>query len=229
MSRRLLGVIATLGLVISAMSGMGVFATFSDTAHGGNNTVSSGERPTAADLRIEPGALAGTTVNCDLEADNVLWDKQDTTTAQFSASGIQPGSSLGDAYVCLKNVGSASLALTISLVDLADVELGCTGDEAAAGDTSCQPGDPGELSMLLHISTARVDCGHAATTTYTGSEDRNLLSLYPLLSDTRSALAPGEVTCVRISMSYPDPGEDYAQRAQTDQVTWHFEFDGTSL
>ncbi len=233
MSRSLLRITVALGLVISVLSGMGVFATLSDTANGGDNSVTSGDRPSVADLRIEPGVLVAgqpATVNCDADADGILWEGNDTATPQFSVADVQPGDTLPDAYVCLKNVGAADLALTVYAMDIVNLEAdsGCTGDEAASSDTDCSAGAAGELGGLLWISIDRVDCSNVDSVDFQGAQDQPLIQFPPSLS-TGTGLAPDAVTCVRFSMSYPDPGEVNAQVAQSDQVTWHFSFSATAL
>jgi predicted ribosomally synthesized peptide with SipW-like signal peptide len=138
MGRHSLRIIMVLGALVTLVGGTGIFAVFSDRATGGENTVTSGTRPKSADLRIEPAVLdAAGGFNCDGDVDGSLFENDDTTTAQFTVTDAQPGNSLGDAYVCLKNVGSAVLALSVSAIDVVDVDTDCTGDEAISGDTTC--------------------------------------------------------------------------------------------
>jgi hypothetical protein len=229
MGRHSLRIIIVLGMLVTLTGGTGIFAVFTDRATAGENTVTSGTRPKSADLRIEPAHLpsgAGGTFDCDIDGDAILWESENTATAQFTVTDVQPGNSLGDAYICLKNVGSAVLSLNVSAIDLVDLESDCTGDEAASGDTTCGPdpnGGPqaGELSRLLTVVADRVECTQALPPTET-----------PVALDAYSAvnfdgLAPGGITCFWIQVAYPTPATDAdAQVAQSDTATWRFAFDG---
>ena len=228
MGRHSLRIIMVLGVLMTLVGGTGIFAVFTDRAMGGDNTVTSGTRPKSADLRIEPAVLDAATgaINCDGDAGAVLWQNDDTTTAQYTVADVQPGNSLGDAYFCLKNVGSAVLMLTASAIDVVDVDTDCTGDEAASGDTSCGldvNGGPqvGELSPLLTVEADRVECSAPQPPTDT-----------PIALDAYSAvnfdgLGPDGIACFWIQMAYPTPATDSdAQVAQSDTVSWRFAFDG---
>jgi len=227
MGRHSLRIIMVLGALVTLVGGTGIFAVFTDRATAGDNAVTSGTRPKSADLRIEPAVLVGGTFVCDADADGILWENEDTATAQFTVTDAQPGNSLGDAYICLKNVGSAVLGLTASAIDLVDVEAECTGDEAAAGDTTCGvdgvSGVPqvGELSRLLTVTADRVEC----TAAEPPSESPVALDAYSAVNF--DGLAPDGITCFWIQMAYPTPATDAdAQVAQSDTVTWRFAFDG---
>jgi hypothetical protein len=230
MGRHSLRIIMVLGALVTLVGGTGIFAVFSDRATGGENTVTSGTRPKSADLRIEPAVLdAAGGFNCDGDVDGSLFENDDTTTAQFTVTDAQPGNSLGDAYVCLKNVGSAVLALSVSAIDVVDVDTDCTGDEAISGDTTCgldlgslEP-QAGELSPLLTVEADRVEC----TAAEPPSETPIALDAYSAVSF--DGIAPGIVTCFWIRLAYPTPATDVdAQVAQSDTVSWRFAFDGTA-
>ena len=219
-----------LGVLVTLVGGTGIFAVFTDRATGGDNAVTSGTRPKSADLRIEPAVLDAATggFNCDGDLDELLWQNDDTTTAQYTVADVQPGNSLGDAYFCIKNVGSAVLMLTASAIDVVDVETDCTGDEAASGDTTCgldanNGPQVGELSPLLTVELDRVECTAPQRPTDT-----------PIALDAYSAvnfdgLAPDGIACFWIELAYPTPATDVdAQVAQSDTATWRFAFDGTA-
>src|SRR5919112_3164479 len=128
MRRPLLGSLMVLGLVTTAVGGMGVFAPFTDRATTGLNTVSSGERPKAADLKLAFPVAGYTDCATATYGDNL-------TTAGIVASNVQPGYNDGR-FFCVKNAGSASLTVSASVIDVTDVDNACTGDEAAV-DTTC--------------------------------------------------------------------------------------------
>lgn len=231
MGRYSLRIIMVLGVLVTLVGGTGIFAVFTDRATTGVNDVTSGTRPKSADLRIEPAVLGGAGVNCDVDADGILWQNDDTTTGQFTLSDVQPGNGLGDAYLCLKNVGSASLALTASAIDLVDADIACTGDETASGDATCglDPFDApqvGELSPLLTVRLERVTCNSPQPYVVMGPI---ALDGYATVDFAGGPLSPDDIACIRIQLAYPTPATDLdAQVAQSDRVTWRFAFDAAA-
>lgn len=230
MGRHSLRLTVILGLLITALGSTGIFAVFSDRATAGEDSVTSGARPRAADLRIAPPDVLGRAsgfVSCGDFQDN-------TTTPQFTVTNVQPGQDLlpgnpSGSWVCLTNVGSAPLTLTASVIDLADLDVDCTGDEATLDETCGEnAGVPqaGELSPLLLVEMERVNCADGVTSSEAAGAALTTFSNIPF---TTVQLAPSEVACVRIQMSYPTPSdESVAQAAQSDRVTWRFAFDGTA-
>lgn len=229
MVRTSLRITIVLGVLLTLVGGTGIFAVFTDRATAGDNSVSSGTRPRAADLRIEAGELASGQINCDADLDLIIWKQDDLTTGQFSATGIQPGADLGSSYVCLRNVGAAPVAVSASAIDLADIEDACSGDEAAAGDTSCAAGEAGELSGLLLVDMDRVVC-MSPVMLQVNNSPAPLSAMSPTdLLGTGFQLAPDEILCIQVNVTYPaTTPESAAQRAQTDTATWRFAFDATA-
>jgi hypothetical protein len=205
-----------LGLIVTSVGVSGIFAVFTDRATAGEDSLTSGELPHAAHLQI---ATLDTTVSeCGGFVD-------DLTTGLFDAADVQAGYQQ-TAYVCLKNAGSADLHAFMSVIDLADVETDCTGDEAAAGDTTCGPDATpplGELSSALSTSITRFDCATGRGITTASA------NLAGALFDV-GALAVHEVACYSIEVDYASevPSETQ-QMAQSDQTTWRFAFDGSTL
>lgn len=237
MGRQTLRITIVLGMLVTLLGGTGIFASFTDQATAGQNSVTTGERPRAADLQIAPfdpaGWPAGTTM-C-LPATSAFAD--DTTTAQFNTGSLQPGENMQDAFLCLWNHGSAPLDITASAIDLVDADVDCTGDEAAAGDTTCgvdqTTGLPqaGELSPLLQVDIDRVNCGDGTVIADSAGGSLDQYQLAPIVlqaGPTPGPLAPDEIACLRVRASYPTPTESQAQLAQTDQATWRFAFDATA-
>lgn len=216
MRRPLLISLMTLGLVVTAVGGMGVFAPFTDRATTGTNTVTSGERPRAADLDL------AWNVDSIFECDTATF-VDDSTTAGVSAADAQPGFQATTAY-CLKNNGSAALTVSVTPIDLVDTDTACTGDEAAAGDATCGGDAAGELSSVLVFDVSVVDCvsGSGPVPTFGG-----------FLSDTQTVavgtVQPGATVCGSITVRYPNnrPATDVLQ-AQTDTATWRYAFDGVT-
>ena len=233
-----------LGVLVTVMSGTGIFAVFSDRATGGQNTVTSGERPSAADLKIAPAYEVSGVYSCDRDQDGVIGPNDavaawpdNLTTAQFNASDVQPGDSSGNVPLCLYNGGASPLNLTVSAIDLLDEEIGCTGDEAASGDPDCGvvPGQsvPGELSSVLRIDVQQVSCVADPLGIHgvIGSASA-LLSAFTaqvLTGPLAGALAPGSTACLELAVSYPTTADALDQQlAQSDSAKWRFAFDGVA-
>jgi len=218
--RRLLATTMALGLVITAMNFTGIFAVFTDRATTGTNSAESGPQARIADLQVS------TTVTFDCS--DAAW-VDDLVTGVMAATDLQPGDNSGQSVVCLKNAGTSDLYITLSTIDVVDTETDCTGDEAAAGDTTCGTGEfQGELVPALIASASRLDCD-------TSESQLSIGGAFQALVDTPTAigtLAAGEITCVWLSVQMAVPGQigstaESIQQAQTDRVEWRYAFDGT--
>lgn len=218
--RRLLTTTMALGLVISAMSFTGIFADFTDRATTGDSSAESGEQPRIADLQIS----TTTTLDC---ADATWVD--DLATGVIAATDLQPGDNSGQSVVCLMNAGTSDLDITLSAIDVVDTETDCTGDEEAAGDTTCGTGEfQGELAPALIASASRLDCDTSASQLAISPAFQSLANA-PVAFGT---LAAGEKTCVWLAVQMATPGQigttvETIQQAQTDKVEWRYAFDGT--
>lgn len=216
--RRLLATTMALGLVVTAMNFTGIFAVFTDRATTGATGGDSAALPGAADIEI---ARALSAVDCpeqdyvdDLIGDLVQW------------SDAKPGDSLSTHWFCVKNVGAASVDVTVTAFDIASSDIACTGDEATAGDVSCGTG-LGELNAVVYIGVQQYDCatgtdiGGTAEVTVTG------MSVTPKAVGT--TIASGDVVCVELLTYYPPVGAaaslTLAQMAQSDAISWRFAFD----
>lgn len=218
MQRQMLRLTLILGVMVTLLGGTGVFAVFSDHANGGPNTVNSGALAKAADLHIAPGTVGAGGVSCTVYADN-------TSTAQFTVQDFRPGSQPVRAHVCLRNVGSATLDLTSSAANLLDVDVACTGDEAAAGDASCGGDGAGELAPIVFVTTRQVNCQTlAATGGLTQGLDR--WATAPAAFGA-SSLGAGGIACIEFEIRHAGT-EAQSQVAQSDTVTWNFRFEGTA-
>jgi hypothetical protein len=237
-TRPMLRALMVLGVIVTLVSGTGLFAVFSDRATTGQNDVSSGELPNAADLQIATASIGDANVDGlpDVVCDTFT---EDLVTGLFSLSDLQPGYSSSDAEaatMCLRNVGSSILNLSASAIDLTDADISCTGDEAASGDLTCGPdatmiSQAGELSPLITVNFAGVDCADA-TVLFDHVGNLADLAITPMAIDAHPnviELAPGDTACYSVRLGYPIPasGTD-VQLAQSDQVQWRFAFDGAA-
>jgi hypothetical protein len=228
MGRQTWRIVIVLGALITLLSGTGIFAVFSDRATTGAATITSGERARAADLKLALAAEIDGAVSCDPDSDGTVDALDDLVTPLFTAWDLQPGQSAGYQYLCLINAGSGALDATVTVIDLIDLEGGCTGDEEAAGDGACGPGDSGELSPYILINVELVECQASSMTIKGRTESPASYAATPW-DFTDDAIEPGATACLRINSQYrPDVTEAQAQLAQTDQVTWRFAFDVTA-
>ena len=203
-----------LGVVVTAVAGAGTFAPFTDRATSGTNSVASAERPRAADLKL--AFDTGGIFDC---ASKTFAD--DTTSPGITASDAQPGSSY-TAYFCLKNAGASSVTVSATTIDLADIDTGCTGDEAVV-DTTCGNNQAGELGNLLSTYVARYDCTSGSGQTLYGGTLANPAAM------ALGTLAAGEILCGRVEALYPmNRSAEDVQRAQSDTATWKLAFTGTT-
>lgn len=225
MGRYTLRIVIVLGVLVTLLGGTGVFAVFTDRATTGTNSVTSGSLGRAADIQIAAAAMNQMqTIDCvDDDGDGIVFD-ENLVSAPIEANSLQPGMSIGPKFVCLQNVGSSAVALKVSTIDIRNEDLGCTGDEAAAGDTDCQPMDPGELLGALKV---RTDVWGCDTSSVTSTTTRDLAQFGEV--DIATALPPGQQTCVAFTVQYPsDAPANLVQQAQSDRVQWRFAFDATA-
>jgi hypothetical protein len=195
---------------------MGVFAPFTDRATTGTNTVTSDERPKAADLKLAFGVTGVAECGTATYAD-------DLTTPGHALADAEPGDR-DIQYFCLRNTGSAEVTASISVIDLADLDHACTGDEQAAGDTTCGGDGLGELSSNLGLNGHVLPCDATSGGTAIFGD---WLSASP--TDSLGTLAAGATMCGRLEIMYGlnKTAED-VQRAQTDTATWRYAFDATT-
>lgn len=218
--RRSLLTIAGLGSVVTLLGLAGLIAPFTDRATTGANSIESGARAKEVDLQLASFEQNPTPQPCGSFSD-------DLTTGLLSASNVQPNQISGPTEatgVCVKNVGSSTVSVGFTALDLSDVDTECTGDEPAV-DASCGNGGAGELSPQLNVGFAVKEC-------VTGVPSSSVAQRLSVLTTTPPValvvLVPGQVACLGPSWRYdPVAGDlDGTTEAQTDQATWRFAFDG---
>ncbi len=221
MRRKLLGTTMALGLVVTAMGFTGIYAVFTDRATTGTNNAESGSQARIADLKI------ATTVSTDCTDGSYV---DDLATGVITATDLLPGGGTGFTVVCLRNDGTATLNLMVTAIDVLEAETACTGDEAAAGDTTCGTGDPGELGAALLVVASRLDC---VTSTTDLSFSKTITALTgPGAAESLGSLGAGDTACIWIRVQMLTAGQsgttlEDIQQAQSDRVEWRFAFDGT--
>jgi hypothetical protein len=220
MARNPLRIVIVLGVLITLLGGTGIFAVFSDRATTGSNDVTSSALGRAADLLIAVDPTphdpqSSPPFDCGTFSDDLATGLFSFTTNMSNGNG---------ANVCLRNAGTADADLTMTAIDLTDLDVDCTGDEAAFGDTTCGNNDVGELSPFLFVNATVYECSGGGSLSGLGGS----ASLSALASSTISlgSLPVGQDRCVVLQVIGSASGAD-AQIAQSDQSTWRFAFDGT--
>lgn len=220
MGRQALRITILLGVLITLLGGTGIFAVFSDRATTGVNDVTSGELGRAADLLIavDPSPhdpQSNPPFDCGAFS-------EDMTTGLFSfTTNLANGN---DANVCLRNTGTADVDLAMTAINLSDIDVDCTGDEAAFGDTTCGNNGAGELAPFLQVTAVAYECTGGASLGGLGGT----AGLDDLASSTLSlgSLPAGQDRCIVVRVIGSAFGTD-AQVAQSDRAEWRFAFDGT--
>jgi hypothetical protein len=214
MRRPVLATLIVLGSLVCVIGGTGLFAALTDTARTGTNTVDSSPLAASADIRLAT-ATYGTPVECGTFS-------EDLASGFFTASGVADGFSAPRAFFCIQNVGSQAVSITGAADELTDVDFACTGDEALHGDATCGGDGAGELSDVLRVSYSPLDC----TTGVPAGGPSILLRDNATTAATLSpSLAAGETACFALDLDYLPVSDDAVQKAQSDRVTWRFEFD----
>jgi hypothetical protein len=214
MRRPLALALIVLGLVVTLIGGTGIFAPFTDTATTGVNSLTSGARPRAADIQLAwavPGYL--TCADPGTYAEN-------STTPGFSALNVQPGY---NAFInfCLRNVGTGTTGINVRVIDRIDTETDCTGDESEAGDATCGTG-VGELSSVIVGQVYRINCTNGSNLLVTGLGP---LGNDPNVNAAGWTMAPDEIFCGTMQVTYlTSTALADVLKAQTDNVTWKYQF-----
>jgi hypothetical protein len=214
--RNLAAVALALGTSVSLLGG-GIFAVFTDRATTGQNDASTRAEARAADVRLATAVFAGGVYQCGAFVD-------DLATGVISATDLAPDFGTGT-RLCLRNEGSAPVSAAWSVIELVDLDVACTGDEAAAGDATCGGNQLGEASGALRTFIGRQDCGtdsplaSFATTLASAAQG-------PTALPGDAPLAPGETACIALTVSYTPDGAQ--QLTQSDKATWRYAFDVTT-
>jgi len=215
--RAVLLTIMALGTVVSLTAVNGVFAIFTDRATTGENSASSRGEVASADLQIALGSYDGDTgiTTCGTYSEDLI-------TGIISATDMVPSDTNAFGHVCLKNVGSRTVDLSASVIDLVDTDHACTGDEASVDET-CGSDLTGELSARLQVFVFGPDCSNGGTSY--GSTQVATMVAAPFEIDF---LDPDEVTCLHLRVQDQASG-DFITTTQSDTSTWRFAFDGTAV
>ena len=193
-----------------------VLAVASNSISITNNDVRSEPYDTPApslEMAVAPFNPFGTT-GC---ADVPNYSSADTSqfvTQAFSAGfdwagpdGQNASSVVSPQIICVRNAGNAPGTVSVSFSNVADTEVdNCAASEISAGDTTCAPGDAGELSPLLspEVNSYSGATGGDSASCDGGGAWSTFASLEatPVVAD--ATLAPGE-TCAIFVRVYAFP------------------------
>ena len=215
MRRSTLFTILALGALTTALAGSGVFAAGSDTATTDTYAVESASQPRLADLVVAVAEEATENIlSCGAFSD-------DLTTGGQTFSPLTPQGSPG-IYACLKNTGSDTLDVAVSILDLVDADVACTSDEGVV-DATCGSNGLGELGDRVWWYPGRVPCNDYRNSPTQPSE----LVINSGVAAPLGPLAPGETGCYQLRISYlATPSQ--AQLSQSDWINWKYRFHGVS-
>jgi hypothetical protein len=215
--RPVLLTVMALGAVMTLTAVNGVFAVFTDRATTGTNSASSRAEARSADIQIAHGTLDifDLTVACGTYA-------EDLATGIITVTDMAPTGSTAAGVVCLRNVGSRAVDLTVSAIDLVDTDDDCTGDEGSI-DLTCGDDQEGELSPALLVALDSFDCVGSGNLAGTG----NLATMQTTPIEL-SELAAGAVECFQFRVDRQAQG-DAITTSQSDTTTWKFAFDATAV
>ena len=210
MRRPVLLTLAAVGGVIVLLGATGIFAALSDTARSGTNSVDSDALPPSSDLQVATGGVPEV---CGPFGDNL-------TSSPITVTG-PPGSGAPDYYYCLRNVGSQSVHLTVSVEELEETETGCTGDENVF-DTTCGSG-PGELGNFVSVNHQYF--ASCFDNSPSGGETI-LVRAHQTTPASLGTLLPGETRCFSAQIVGYQATATQLQQAQSDRLTWRFAWTG---
>lgn len=214
MRRSALITAVALGALVCLLGGTVVYSALQDTARTGTNSAESAAMLTSANIQLATATSSGTAISCGTFSD-------DLASGLITATGLSPTFTSTTAFVCVRNIGSQPVLLSVLTDELTDVDFACTGDEAANGDATCGGDQAGELSSVLGVSYGTRSCANGGTSS----------AGFPTLKDNETTphsfgtLASGATGCFSVFAGYPDTTATAAiQKAQSDRVTWRFKF-----
>jgi hypothetical protein len=216
MRRPVLVTLVVLGSLISLIGSTGLFAALTDTARTGTNSVDSAAEASSADIQLATATADTLTVTCGATFSENL------TAGFFTVSDVAPGYN-NLALFCIRNVGTHPVSLFGTADELTDLDTACTGDEALYDTTTCGGDLAGELSDVLMVEYRAFDCTYSAM--FNPGLGSTLRANATTAINFDTELAVGATECYAAVIQYPDTtAADAVQAAQSDTVTWRFEF-----
>jgi hypothetical protein len=144
----------------------------------------------------------------------------DSLPAIVTESGVAWGDTVVDVTICVLSPGVDGGSLALQAVELVDVDVACTGDEALV-DASCGNAGPGELGDSLIQQVGIGSCRRNPATKRAWDRSLSDVSTNPLLLTRR--LEGDRPLCVRLVLRY-EPDVDATVASQSDRTTWRYSF-----
>ncbi|HMQ25836.1 MAG TPA: hypothetical protein PKA98_07605 [Acidimicrobiales bacterium] len=229
------------GVVMAAVTLLGVFAAQSDSADTGTFSVESQDEASSIDLQINDLGVGGTPSGASDCATRTFVENQ-PVAFNLDVENRAPGYAVAR-YVCVRNVGAQDAFVDLELFGTANTETDCTNDETLTDPEGATCGTAGELGDDLDVTVTQVGqpgltdtlCNEAdahAPVAYSGVADsgpQDIGGLGPF-GIALDPIESGESVCYRVDISYPasTPVLDVLAN-QSDQVDWQFRFHGDLL
>lgn len=157
-----------------------------------------------------------------LFADGVCGKYADSLPTLMSATGVEPGDTVGDVTVCLFNDGDSDGRVTLTVTDRSDLDIGCDGQEPTYDDT-CGKRRAGELGPDLLQQTGVGGC-ELPPPAVSAESDRRLPDLEKQALNVAPRLRPGQVVCAHLVLIYSPPDLGARILSQSDRTTWRYVF-----
>ena len=204
--RPVLIALTALGAALGLLGMAGVFAVASDRGTTGTNSY---ETAGFDEVDVQLATYDAGTQSCGSFTD-------DLQSPVMSA--VDDGSfSAHAASFCLRNAGQRPAALTVSAIDILDVDFDCTAFEAEL-DSTCGSDAAGELAA--HALFIFQDCEQSDLSAAT-------LDDYAMQPHSLGTLDPNVYRCLTVRTSGETFDDGTRRVTQSDRVSWRFAFDGT--
>lgn len=229
------------GILLATVSLAGVFAATTDSAQTGNLSIETAgivDLQMGGNFTTDGGA---TPHNCaNAAGEGFTYTDQDGSVAIsdfITITGAEPGEEQVN-YTCIRNFGGQNATITAEVINSSTVEVGaCSPSESAAGDTTCNNGDPGELADDVEVqvhATAGDLCTGADSTPVTHDGTNGTFSgSMADFGNPDNVLDAGDEACLQIKLRYLTTAEaGFSQseslRNQNDKTTFRIRFNATS-
>jgi hypothetical protein len=150
----------------------------------------------------------------------------DSLPVLVTRANIRPGEIAADVSVCLKVIGVDGRQLSLTVGELVELDVSCTGDERTL-DRSCGGLARGELAASLVQQVGVAPCA-ATPPPSNPALERRLPTLRDSPLTVMTQLRRGDLACVRLILVYQVTGPTQAVVSQSDRVTWRYVFSVTA-
>lgn len=144
----------------------------------------------------------------------------DTLPAVITRPEIKPGDRVSDLTVCITNSGRTDGAVGLSIIERAEDDVTCDGEESVH-DPTCGSGQVGELGSSL---AQRIGVGACTTPiNISAAHDRWLPELETAVA-LLPRIRPRQVICTRLVLDYSPAAAMEDVVTQSDRTSWRYSF-----